>query len=96
MARTHHHFPVRITVYVDRSFTFITTTPPASIPAEEGWPGAKVRVRPNKIEAGTVTETGAPRSPNPEDAGLLNAAVGGCGGQSIKGTHGELGIKVTA
>ena len=35
--------PVVITVYADRSFTFITKTPPAVDPAEEGRQGGKGR-----------------------------------------------------
>jgi len=54
--------PVEITVFADRSFTFITKTPPASVLLKKaaglrttGKPGAG-SPEPNKVKVGTVTE----------------------------------------
>jgi large subunit ribosomal protein L11 len=40
--------PVEITVFEDRSFTFITKTPPAAVSAEEGCRNRKASGEPNK------------------------------------------------
>src|ERR1700757_4810133 len=48
--------PVVITVYVDRSFTFITKTPPASILLKKAAGAAKGSGTPNKNKVGKVTE----------------------------------------
>src|SRR3954451_3518437 len=48
--------PVVITVYVDRSFAFITKTPPAAVLLNKSAGAAKGSGTPNKTEAGQVTE----------------------------------------
>src|SRR6195256_938928 len=48
--------PVVITVYNDRSFTFITKTPPAAILLKRAANVAKGSGTPNKAKVGTVTE----------------------------------------
>jgi large subunit ribosomal protein L11 len=48
--------PVVITVFADRSFTFITKTPPASILLKRAAGIAKGSGEPNKTKVGTVTE----------------------------------------
>src|SRR2546423_7511242 len=48
--------PVVISVYTDRSFTFITKTPPASILLKRAAAVAKGSGTPNKAKVGTVTE----------------------------------------
>ena len=48
--------PVVITVYNDRSFTFITKTPPASILLKRAAGIAKGSGTPNKDKVGKVTE----------------------------------------
>ena len=48
--------PVVITVYTDRSFTFITKTPPASILLKRAAAVAKGSGAPNKDKVGKVTE----------------------------------------
>src|SRR3989440_13106523 len=48
--------PVVITVYSDRSFTFITKTPPASILLKRAAGIAKGSGSPNKEKVGTVSE----------------------------------------
>ncbi len=47
--------PVVITVYADRSFTFITKTPPASVLLKKAAGLAKGSGRPNTEKVGTVT-----------------------------------------
>jgi large subunit ribosomal protein L11 len=49
--------PVVITVYSDRSFTFITKTPPATVLLRKTLGLAKGSSTPNKVKVGTVTRT---------------------------------------
>src|SRR6195256_3733091 len=48
--------PVVITVYHDRTFTFITKTPPASVLLKRAASVAKGSGEPNKSKVGKVTE----------------------------------------
>ena len=48
--------PVEITVYEDRSFTFITKTPPAAVLLRQAARVAKGSPEPHKIKVATVTE----------------------------------------
>ena len=48
--------PVVITVYSDRSFTFVTKTPPASVLLKQAAKIAKGSGVPNKDKVGSVTE----------------------------------------
>jgi len=48
--------PVVITVYADRSFSFITKTPPASILLKKALGLQKASAEPNRIKVGKVTE----------------------------------------
>jgi len=47
--------PVVITVYSDRSFTFITKTPPATVLLRKNLGLAKGSATPNSVKVGTVT-----------------------------------------
>jgi large subunit ribosomal protein L11 len=47
--------PVVITVYADRSFTFVTKTPPASVLLLKAAKIPKGAAEPNKVRVGTVT-----------------------------------------
>jgi 50S ribosomal protein L11 len=47
--------PVLITVYADRSFTFITKTPPASVLLKQAAKVAKGAADPKREKVGTVT-----------------------------------------
>ena len=49
--------PVEITVYQDRSFTFITKTPPAAILLKKAAKLEKGSAEPNKTKVGSVTRT---------------------------------------
>ena len=48
--------PVVVTVYADRSYTFITKTPPASVLLKRAANLAKGSAEPNKNKVGTVTK----------------------------------------
>lgn len=48
--------PVVITVYADRSFTFVTKTPPTPVLLKKAAKVAKGSATPNKIKVGTVTQ----------------------------------------
>ena len=56
--------PVVVTVYNDRSFTFITKTPPAAILLKSAAGIAKGSGTPNKDKVGKVTEKQVERSPS--------------------------------
>jgi len=47
--------PVIITIYADRSFSFITKTPPASVLLKQAAKIAKGSAEPNRDKVGTVT-----------------------------------------
>lgn len=49
--------PVEITVYEDRSFTFVTKTPPASDLLKKAAGVAKGAATPNKASVGSITRT---------------------------------------
>src|ERR1700720_1410785 len=87
--------PVVVTVYVDRSYTFITKTPPASVLLKKAAGAAKGSGTPNKTEAGTVTEKQV-REIATQKMPDLNAASVDAAVKSIKGTARSMGIKVTA
>jgi large subunit ribosomal protein L11 len=87
--------PVVITVYVDRSFTFITKTPPAAVLLKKAAGAAKGSGTPNKTEVGTVTEKQV-REIATQKMPDLNAASVDAAVKSIKGTARSMGIKVTA
>ena len=49
--------PVEITVYEDRTFTFVTKTPPAAVLLREALGIDKGSGQPNRTKVGTVTRT---------------------------------------
>jgi large subunit ribosomal protein L11 len=49
--------PVEITVYEDRSFTFITKTPPAAVLIRQALKINKGSGEPNRVKVGTITES---------------------------------------
>jgi large subunit ribosomal protein L11 len=85
--------PVIITVYSDRSFTFITKTPPASVLLFKAAKVEKGSGTPNKTKAGKVT-----RKQVEEIARLkmpdLNAASVEAAMRTIEGTARSAGITV--
>jgi len=87
--------PVVITVYVDRSFTFVTKTPPAAVLLKKAANLAKGSGTPNKDKVGKVTEAQVldiARQKMPD----LNAASVEAAVKSIKGTARSMGIEVVA
>jgi large subunit ribosomal protein L11 len=87
--------PVVITVYTDRSFTFITKTPPAAVLLKRAAGIAKGSGTPNKDKVGKVTEKQVAeiaKQKMPDlNAASIDAAI-----KSIKGTARSMGIDVTA
>ena len=87
--------PVVITVYVDRSFTFVTKTPPAAVLLKKAANVAKGAGAPNKDKVGKVTEAQVleiARQKMPD----LNATSVETAVKSIKGTARSMGIEVVA
>jgi large subunit ribosomal protein L11 len=85
--------PVVITVYVDRSFTFITKTPPAPVLLKKAANLAKGSGVPNKTKMGTVTEAQI-REIATQKMPDLNAASIEAAMKSIRGTARSMGIDV--
>ena len=85
--------PVVITVYADRSFTFITKTPPASILLKKAANLQKGSGTPNKDKVGKVTEKQV-REIATQKMPDLNAASIETAIKSIKGTARSMGIEV--
>ncbi len=85
--------PVVITVYADRSFTFITKTPPAAILLKKAAGIAKGSGTPNKEKLGKVTEKQV-REIATQKMPDLNAASVDAAVKSIKGTARSMGIEV--
>lgn len=85
--------PVVITVYADRSFTFITKTPPASVLLKQAAKIAKGSGNPSKEKVGSVTESQireiAALKFNDLNAIDMNGAI-----NIIKGTARSMGIEI--
>ena len=87
--------PVVITVYADRTFSFITKTPPAAILLKKAANLAKGSGTPNKDKVGKVSEAQVleiAKQKMPD----LNAASVEAAVRSIKGTARSMGIDVVA
>ena len=87
--------PVVITVYADRSFTFVTKTPPASNLLLRAAGVQKGAGTPNKDKVGKVTEKQV-REIAETKMPDLNAASVDAAIKSIKGTARSMGIEVVA
>ena len=85
--------PVVITVYADRSFSFITKTPPAAVLLKKAAGIAKGAGAPNKDKVGKVTEKQV-REIATQKMPDLNAASIDAAVKSIKGTARSMGIEV--
>ena len=85
--------PVVITVYGDRTFTFITKTPPASVLLKKAANLQKGSGTPNKDKVGKVTEKQV-REIATQKMPDLNAASIDAAIRSIKGTARSMGIEV--
>ena len=85
--------PAVVTIYSDRSYTFITKTPPAPILLKRAANIAKGSGVPNKTKVGTVTakqveEIARLKLPD------LNCEVDRFGGRSVRGTARSMGLDV--
>jgi large subunit ribosomal protein L11 len=87
--------PVVITVYADRSFSFITKTPPAAVLLKKAAGIEKGSGTPNKEKKGKVTEKQV-REIATQKMPDLNAASVDAAVKSIKGTARSMGIEVVA
>jgi large subunit ribosomal protein L11 len=87
--------PVVITVYSDRTFTFITKTPPAPVLLKRAAGIAKGSGTPNKDKVGKVTEKQVAeiaKQKMPDlNAASLESAI-----KSIRGTARSMGLEVVA
>jgi large subunit ribosomal protein L11 len=85
--------PVVITVYADRSFTFITKTPPASVLLRKAAGIAKGSGTPNSVKVGTVTRAQLEEIATMKDPDLtaadMDAAV-----RTIAGSARAMGLNV--
>lgn len=86
--------PVEITVYEDRSFTFICKTPPAAVLLKKAAGLEKASGEPNKNKAGKVTraqvkEIAETKMPD-LNANTVEAAM-----RLVEGTARSMGIEVT-
>src|SRR6201990_1391118 len=87
--------PVVITVFSDRTFTFITKTPPASVLLLKAAGIEKGSGKPNKEKAGKVTEKqiiaiATQKMPD------MNATTVEAAAKTIRGTARSMGIEVVA
>jgi large subunit ribosomal protein L11 len=87
--------PVVITVFADRTFTFVTKTPPASVLLKKAAGVAKGAGAPNKDKVGKVTEKQV-REIATQKMPDLNASSVETAIKSIKGTARSMGIEVVA
>ena len=87
--------PVAITVYTDRSFTFVTKTPPAAVLLKKAAGVAKGAGNPIKDKVGKVTEKQVAEIAK-QKMPDLNAASVDAAIRSIKGTARSMGIEVVA
>ena len=85
--------PVVITVYADRSFTFVTKTPPAPVLLKKAAGIQKASGEPNKNKVATVTMDQVREIANTKMADL-NAANLDSAADMIKGTARSMGIVV--
>ncbi len=85
--------PIEVTIYEDRSFTFITKTPPASVLIRKAIGIPKGSSEPNKTKVGTITrkqlEAVAKEKMVDLTAADLEAAM-----RTIEGTARNMGVKV--
>ena len=87
--------PAVVTVYADRSYSFITKTPPAAVLLKRAANIAKGSGEPNRTKVGTVTrqqveEIAKTKMPD-LNCGSLDAAV-----ETVAGTARSMGIDVTS
>jgi large subunit ribosomal protein L11 len=87
--------PVVITVYADRTFTFVTKTPPAPVLLLKAAGVAKGSGNPNKAKVGSVSEAQI-REIATQKMPDLNASSVETAMKMIRGTARSMGLDVTA
>ena len=87
--------PVVITVYADRTFSFITKTPPAPVLLLKAAGVAKGSGTPNKDKVGKVTEKQIQEIAK-QKLPDMNAASVEAAAKTIRGTARSMGIEVVA
>lgn len=87
--------PVVITVFADRTFSFITKTPPAPVLLKKAAKIDKGSGTPNKTKVGSVTEAQI-REIATQKMPDLNAASVEAAMKSIRGTARSMGLDVVA
>ena len=90
----HSVIPVVITVYADRSFSFITKTPPAAVLLKKAAGIQKASGEPNKTKVASVTKAQV-REIAEKKMPDLNAASIEAAMSMIEGTARSMGITVT-
>ena len=85
--------PVEITVFEDRSFTFITKTPPAAVLLKQAAKIQKGSGEPNKEKVGNVTENDLRQIAETKMADL-NANTVDSAMEMIRGTARSMGLEV--
>ncbi|MDR1292406.1 MAG: 50S ribosomal protein L11 [Clostridiales Family XIII bacterium] len=85
--------PVVITVYADRSFSFITKTPPAAVLLKKAAGLEKASGEPNRNKVATVTMAQVEEIANTKMVDLNAADLAGAA-EMIKGTARSMGIVV--
>lgn len=85
--------PVVITVYADRSFTFITKTPPASFLIKKALDLKSGSAVPNKTKVGTMTKDQV-REIAQKKMADLNAASVEAAMKTIEGTARSMGVDI--
>jgi large subunit ribosomal protein L11 len=86
--------PVEITVYEDRSFTFITKTPPAAVLIKQAIGLDKGSGEPNRNKVGTITKDQVRRIAE-QKMPDLNANDVEAASKIIEGTARSMGVEVT-
>ena len=85
--------PVEITVYTDKSFTFITKSPPAAVLLKEAAKLSSGSGEPNRVKVGTVTWSQCVEIAKTK-MNDLNAHDEEAGGRMIAGTARSMGLRV--
>ena len=87
--------PVEITIYEDRSFTFVTKTPPAAVLIRQAIGIEKGSGEPNRTKVGTISKDQV-RAIAEKKLGDLNANDVDQASKIIEGTARSMGVDVTA
>ena len=86
--------PVVITIYADRSFTFITKTPPVPVLIKRAVNLAKGSAEPNKTQGRQDHREAGGRDRQDQDAGPELLLAGSRPMQCVKGTARSMGVDV--